>query len=108
MNMEQLTVKAQEAVQAAVQGVSRRGQQAVEPVHLLCGLFETSDHLIQHLLQKVGANVNGIRSAAESQADSYPKVSGGEPYVSADTQRVLGEAENAARRMGDKYVCVEH
>ena len=108
MNMEQLTVKAQEAVQAAVQGVSRRGQQAVEPVHLLCGLFETSDHLIQHLLQKVGANVNGIRSAAESQADSYPKVSGGEPYVSADTQRVLGEAENAARSMGDKYVSVEH
>ena len=108
MNMEQLTVKAQEAVQAAVQGVSRRGQQAVEPVHLLCGLFETSDHLIQHLLQKVGANVNGIRSAAESQADSYPKVSGGEPYVSADTQRVLGEAENAARNMGDKYVSVEH
>ena len=108
MNMEQLTVKAQETVQAAVQGVSRRGQQAVEPVHLLCGLFETSDHLIQHLLQKVGANVNGIRSAAESQADSYPKVSGGEPYVSADTQRVLGEAENAARSMGDKYVSVEH
>ena len=108
MNMEQLTVKAQEAVQAAVQGVSRRGQQAVEPVHLLCGLFETSDHLIQHLLQKVGANVNGIRSAAESQADSYPKVSGGETYVSADTQRVLGEAENAARSMGDKYVSVEH
>lgn len=108
MNMEQLTVKAQEAVQAAVQGVSRRGQQAVEPVHLLCGLFETSDHLIQHLLQKVGANVNGIRSAAESQADSYPKVSGGEPYVSADTQRVLGEAESTARSMGDKYVSVEH
>lgn len=108
MRMDQLTIKAQEVVEAAVQAVSQRGQQAVEPAHLLCGLFATSEDLMQHLLQKIGANAQGLRSAAEAQADSYPKVSGGEPYVSSATQSVLNGAEDAAHRMGDTYVSVEH
>lgn len=108
MRMNQLTIKAQEALEAAFQAVASRGQQAVEPAHLLCGLFKTSGELLQHMLQKIGANAQSLEQVAEAQADSYPKVSGGEPYVSSDLQGVLNGAEGAAHRMGDTYVSIEH
>lgn len=108
MRMDQLTIKAREAFQSAAQAAAQRRQQAIEPAHLLVGLFISSEELMHHLLQKIGANSGMLKAAAESQVDSYPIVSGGEPYISSATRSVLSDAEVVAHSMGDTFVSIEH
>ena len=82
MNLNNITIKSQEAVQQAVQLVSQRNQQAVETTHLLKAVIMTGESVVNFLFQKLGVNVQNLQMILDRQLGSYPKVSGGEPYLS--------------------------
>ena len=106
MNINSLTIKAQEALQSAVNLAKERGQQAVEPMHLLSVLIAEDDSLSAFLLGRVGVNVREARKAVEA----IPRVSGGngEQYFSGDTSKVIQRAVDFTRNFNDKYASVEH
>ncbi len=108
MRPEQLTVKAQKAVQKAFGIAQGHGQQAVEPLHLLRGILSESESLSQYIFQKLAVNAAGVTSACDAIIESLPKVSGGEPYVGSDLNGVFSKAERLAQEMGDSYISVEH
>ena len=108
MNLNNLTIKAQEAVQEAVQVVQANGQQAIEPGHLLYGIMVNAENITDFLFGKLGVNKQAVKNAVQSQITSYPKVSGGEPYFSRESSAVLQKATGLATKMGDKFVSVEH
>ncbi|MDR0955479.1 MAG: ATP-dependent chaperone ClpB [Rikenellaceae bacterium] len=108
MNINNLTIKAQEALQSAFSEASRRGQQAVEPLHLLGVLLAEEDSVGTFLLNKVGANANALRRAIETEIGRLPKVEGGEPYASKELTQVLEKAVAQTTSFGDKYVSAEH
>ncbi|MBR7096479.1 MAG: type VI secretion system ATPase TssH, partial [Alistipes sp.] len=90
MNINSLTIKAQEVLQGAVSLARERGQQAVEPMHLLSKIIAEEDSLGAFLLGRVGVNVKMLRDEVRSALESMPKVSGGngEQYFSGDTSKV--------------------
>ena len=92
MNFNNFTIKAQEAVQEAVNQVQRRGQQAIEPVHLLQGVMKVGENVTNFIFQKLGMNAQQIGLVLDRQVESLPKVSGGEPYLSRETNEVLQKA----------------
>ena len=96
MNLNKFTIKAQEAVQEAVNRVQRQGQQAVEPEHLLSGVLKVGEQVIQFIFQKLGMNPTLIQQAVDAQIGSLPKVQGGEPYLSREANEVLMKAEDMA------------
>lgn len=105
---DQLTLKSQEAVQAA-QGLARdRGHQRLEPMHLLVALLDPEQSVIRGLLSQLGVNPAQILRAAEEGLNALPKVSGGEATISSDLSRVLDQASDEASKMKDQYVSVEH
>ena len=110
MNINSLTIKAQEALQTAFTLAREAGQQAVEPQHLLLALAREDDSLSAFLLGRVGVNVAMLREEARRAAASLPKVSGGngEQYFSADTSKVIQRAVDFTRTFNDKYASVEH
>jgi ATP-dependent Clp protease ATP-binding subunit ClpB len=108
MNINNLTIKAQEVLQSAFSDASRRGQQAVEPLHLLGVLLAEEDSVGTFLLNKVGANVNSLRRTMETEISRLPKVEGGEPYASKELTQVLEKAVTQTTAFGDKYVSAEH
>ena len=110
MNINSLTIKAQEALQTAFTLAREAGQQAVEPQHLLLALTREDDSLSAFLLGRVGVNVAMLREEARRAAASLPKVSGGngEQYFSADTSKVIQRAVDFTRTFNDKYASVEH
>ena len=85
MNFNQFTIKAQEAVQEAVNLTQARGQQAIEPVHLLQSVMKVGENVTNFIFQKLGMNGQQIALVLDKQIDSLPKVSGGEPYLSRET-----------------------
>ena len=89
MNLDKFTIKASEALQKAVRKAQQMGQQAVEPEHLYWGIQEEGDNVLGFVYGKLGVNGDGLRRAVEAQISSLPKVSGGEPYLSRDTQKVV-------------------
>ena len=89
MNFNNFTIKAQEAVQDAVNLVQSRGQQAIEPVHLLAGVMKAGENVTNFIFQKLGVNGAQIAQVVDKQIDSLPKVSGGEPYLSRESNDVL-------------------
>ncbi len=106
MNLNQFTIKAQESVQQAVQIAVSQGQQAVEPGHILKGVLQTEEQLVKFLFDKTGvANISHI---LDSILASYPKVSGGEPYLSRDSSSTLQNAFSLAKDMGDEFSSIEH
>lgn len=107
MNFNQFTVKSQEAVQKALEMASRRGQQSIEPTHLLRGVMEVGDSLTAYLFQKLGANGNMLRMALDREIESLPRVSGGEPYLSRESNTVLQKAEEYSSKLGDRFVPLE-
>lgn len=107
MTFDKFTIKAQEVVQAAVNSAQQLGQQSIEPVHLLKGILEKAPNVLQFILQKNGINPQQISTLTNSELQHLPKVQGGQPYLSNDTQTVLTEAENRAKAMGDEFVSVE-
>lgn len=108
MNINNFTIKAQESIQTAVQIAEQKGQQSVETAHLLKGVLQTSENICSFLLKKIGANPIQINNIAESIIESLPKVSGGQQYLSNDSNRVLTKAQDLANKMKDTYVSVEH
>jgi ATP-dependent Clp protease ATP-binding subunit ClpB len=110
MNVNSLTVKAQEALQAAYTLAQQHGQQSIEPLHLLASLTQEEDSLSSFLLGRLGVNVAGLRTEVDRQLKTLPKVSGGsgDIYFSPDTSRVIQRAVDATKEFGDKYASVEH
>lgn len=106
--MDQFTIKAQEVIQQAVRLAESNGQQAVETGHLLKALFEKADSISSFILKKLDVNVASLNNVLEKIISSYPKVSGGEPYLSNNANKALREAENLLKTFGDQYVSVEH
>lgn len=108
MNMNKFTIKAQEAVQEAVERVNRQGQQQIEPEHLLAGILKVGENVTNFIFQKLGVNGSIVQQAVDAQIGSLPKVQGGEPYLSRTTNDILRCSEEIAQKMQDEYVSVEH
>ena len=107
MNFNNFTIKAQEAVQEAVNAVQNQGQQAVEPVHLLQGIMKVGENVTNFLFQKLGLNGQQIALVVSKQIESLPKVSGGEPYLSRELNDVLQKAVQYSKELGDEFVSLE-
>ena len=107
MNFNNFTIKSQEAVQQAVNLVQSLGQQAIEPEHLLAGVLKVGENVTNFLFQKLGMNGQQIATVLDRQIASLPKVSGGEPYLSRDTNEVLQKAVECSKELGDEYVSLE-
>ena len=108
MTFDKFTIKAQEAVQAAVNTAQRNGQQTIEPVHLLSGIIEKAPDVTNYIFQKLGMNGGQISMLLQQELQHLPRVQGGgQPYLSNDTNQILINAENTAKKMGDEFVSVE-
>ena len=107
MNFNNFTIKAQEAVQEAVNSVQARGQQAIEPVHLLQGVMKVGENVTNFIFQKLGLNAQQIALVVDRQIESLPKVSGGEPYLSRESNEVLQKAMQYSKELGDEFVSLE-
>ena len=108
MNLNNLTIKSQEAIQQAVTIAQGYGHQAVEPIHILKGVLTQAENVTGFLLKKVGVNPANFDGAIVRILESYPKVSGGESYLSSASHRVLQKANDFARELSDQFVSVEH
>jgi len=108
MNLNQYTVKSQEAIQKAQQIALDFGNQSIEPQHLLEGIFQVDENISAFLMKKAEADLNLIRQRNRESLESLPKVEGGNIYLSQSGSKVLLEAPNIAKRMGDEYVTLEH
>ena len=107
MDFNKFTIKAQEAIQEAVNLVQQQGQQVIEPVHILCGILKSSEQIASFLLQKASANFDNIKRQSDEAARSLPKVSGGNPYLSRESNQIITKAQEKAKQMGDEFVSVE-
>ena len=107
MNFNNFTIKAQEAVQEAVNLVQQLGQQSIEPAHLMAGILKVGENVITFIFQKLGINAQNFQNVINSEAASKPKVSGAEPYLSRETNEILQKAVTLSKEMGDEYVSLE-
>ena len=108
MTVDKFTIKAQEAVQAAVNTAQRNGQQTIESVHLLSGIIEKAPDVTNYIFQKLGMNGGQISMLLQQELQHLPRVQGGgQPYLSNDTNQILINAEDTAKKMGDEFVSVE-
>jgi ATP-dependent Clp protease ATP-binding subunit ClpB len=108
MNFNNYTIKAQEAVQKALEIASLNGQQAIETGHLLQGVLSSEDTIAELLLKKLNVNVPRIKEALERMVQAYPKVSGGNPYLSNEANQVLIRATSSLKEFKDEYITLEH
>ena len=110
MNINLLTIRAQEALQSAVTLAQQGGQQAVEPLHLLAVLVKDDDSLSAFLLGRVGVNVRTLRDEVMRSVSALPKVSGGnnKQFFSSDTSKVIQRAIDFTQKFNDKYASIEH
>jgi ATP-dependent Clp protease ATP-binding subunit ClpB len=108
MNLNNFTIKAQEAIQHAFQVAQGNNQQAVETGHILKGLFHAAENVVGFLMKKLGVETGIFQQAADKIVESYPRVTGGEQYISSPANRVLQKALSLAQEMGDQFVSVEH
>ncbi|WP_311588409.1 ATP-dependent chaperone ClpB [Prevotella disiens] len=107
MTLDKFTIKAQEAIQAAVGLASRNGQQVIEPLHLLAGVMEKGKDVVNYLFQKSGISLQIVENAVKSEIAHLPKVSGGEPYFSNDANKVMQTTMDESQKMGDEFVSIE-
>lgn len=107
MKFENFTIKAQEAVQQALNKAERGGQQAVGTVHLLLGVLEVGENVTQFLFGKMGVNLQQVAQNATQEAARLPRVSGGEPYLDREANAALTKAVDIAKQMGDSFVGLE-
>ena len=108
MTFDKFTIKAQEAVQEAVNIAQRNGQQTIEPVHLLSGILEKATDVTNYIFQKLGMNGQQIAMLLRQEMQHLPRVQGGgQPYLSNETNQILMNAEDTAKKMGDEFVSVE-
>ena len=108
MNFENFTIKAQESVQKAVTIASGKGHQSIECGHLLKGIITEAESIVSYIMSKTGVNEAGFGKALDEIIDTYPRVSGGEPYFSQEASGAFRRAADHAARMQDRFVSVEH
>ena len=108
MNLNNFTIKSQEAIEQAVQIALQNGQQSIEPAHILKSLIQTDENVISYLFKKLNVNQTRIESALEAIIKSFPKVSGGNQYLSNDANQLLTKAQSYLKEFGDEFVSVEH
>ena len=107
MDFNKFTIKAQEAIQEALKTAEQHGQQVIEPVHILCGILKSSEQIASFLLQMAGANIENIKRQVNDTLRTLPKVSGGSPYLSRESNQTITKAQDLAKQMGDEFVSVE-
>ena len=107
MTLDKFTIKAQEAVQQAVNTAQLNGQQVIEPVHILKGILEKAKDVTNFIFQKLGVNAQQIEMLVDSEIKHLPRVQGGQPYLSSDSNNVLVRAQEQSQKMGDEFVSVE-
>ena len=107
MNFNKFTIKSQEAIQKAIEITRGSNGQAIEPVHILKGLLIEGDSLVKFIFQKVGANVDQLSIVLDKEIASLPRVSGGEPFFSRESNQVLQKSLDIAQSYGDEYVAIE-
>ena len=107
MTFDKFTIKAQEAVQAAVNIAQQNGQQSIEPVHLLAGVIDKGKEVVAFMFQKLGMNANAVNTALQQEIAHLPKVQGGQPYLSNDTNAILQRTMDFSQKLGDEFVSIE-
>ena len=107
MNLEKFTIKAQEAINNAIDSTQRHGQQAIEPVHLLAGVRKAGENVPNYIFNKLGVNPDSISRSVEAEISHLPRVTGGEPYLSSEINNILLKAEDMANRNGDEFIGLE-
>ncbi len=108
MNFNNFTIKAQEAVQKAIELAQANNQQMIETAHVLKGVMSVGENVTNFLFQKLGVNIRSLETALDKELETYPRVSGGDPMLSRETNAVFQKAADFATRMGDQYVSIEH
>ena len=107
MTLDKFTIKAQEAVQEAVNTAQMNGQQVIEPVHILKGIMEKAKDVTTFIFQKLGVNAQQIEMLTEQEIKHLPRVEGGQPYLSNDSNKVLVRAQELSQKMNDDFVSCE-
>lgn len=107
MTFDNFTIKAQEAVQEAINSAQRAGQQTIEPVHILRGVMNKGKDVTNFIFQKLGINVQTIDTLLDQEIAHLPKVQGGQPYLSNDSNSVLQKSIDFSKEMGDEFVSLE-
>lgn len=107
MNFNNFTIKSQEVVQKAIELTRQNGQQQIEPVHILKALASESETIVNFVFQKLGANQNFVNSSIDKEIQNLPKVSGGDVFLSRESNDALQKAIDFSKSMGDEYVSVE-
>ena len=107
MTLENFTIKAQEAVQEAVNTAQRASQQVIEPVHILKGVIGKAPDVVTFIFQKLGVNKRHIEQLVDSELQHLPRVQGGQPYLSNEANQVLLKAQDISKQWGDQFVSVE-
>ncbi len=107
MNFNNFTIKSQEVVQKAIDYTKQSGQQQIEPVHLLKAIISESETIMNFIFQKLGANLNGVKMGVDQTISTLPKVSGGDVFLSRESNEALQKAIDFSKSMGDEYVSVE-
>ena len=107
MTLENFTIKAQEAVQSAVNTARQNSQQVIEPVHLLKGVMEKGKDVVNFIYQKLGVNAAHVGTLIDNEIQHLPRVQGGEPYLSRETNEVMMKALDHSKQLGDEFVSIE-
>ena len=108
MNLNNFTIKSQEAIQQAQQITTGLGQQAIETGHILKGILEIDESVTPFILQKLGVNINNLKLALGKIVEGYPKVTGGNQHLSPNGQKALQKASLLLKEFNDDYVTIEH
>jgi len=107
MNFKNFTIKAQEAVQEALNLVEQNGQQSVEACHIAGGVLKVGEDVVNFIFNKLGLNISIFNNMIHSEISSCPKVSGGEPYLSRESNEILQRSISLSKELGDEYVSLE-
>ncbi len=107
MTFDKFTIKSQEAIQSAINIAQEHGQQAIEPVHLLAGVIQKGNDVTTYVFQKMGINKDAVQRTIDNEVAHLPRVSGGERYLSNESNQVLLKAQEEAKRKNDEFVSIE-
>ena len=107
MTFDKFTIKAQEAIQEAANIAQKAGEQTIEPVHLLAGIMSKGKDITNYIFQKLGINGTAIEYAVQQEINHLPKVQGGQPYLSNDSNNVLQKSFDISKKLGDEFVSIE-
>ena len=108
MDLNNFTIKSQEAIQKATEIAAAKQNQSVEALHLLKGILMVDENVFPYLLRKLNVNFDAFSKKLDKQIDSLPKVSGGQQYLSSNSNRALQKASEIASEFKDEFISIEH